>query len=74
MDLDEVARFARDHGPLLVEDCAQAFRGPESMGDPAADVSMYSFGTLKTSTALGGAVLRVSDGAVLGRRRPSTAT
>jgi perosamine synthetase len=39
------------------------------MGDPAADVSMYSFGTLKTSTALGGAVLRVRDREVLGRMR-----
>src|SRR5215210_3717690 len=53
MDLGVVARFAKDRGLLLVEDCAQAFQGPEKMGD-AADVSMYSFGTLKTSTALGG--------------------
>jgi perosamine synthetase len=39
------------------------------VGDSAADVSMYSFGTLKTSTALGGAVLRVRDREVLGRMR-----
>jgi perosamine synthetase len=69
MDLDGVTKFARKHGLLLVEDCAQAFHGPERMGDPAADVSMYSFGTLKTSTALGGAVLRVRDREVLGRMR-----
>ena len=69
MELGDVARFAREHGLLLVEDCAQAFQGPESIGDPAADVSMYSFGTLKTSTALGGAVLRVRDREVLGRMR-----
>jgi perosamine synthetase len=31
------------------------------VGDTAADVSMYSFGTLKTSTALGGAVLWIRD-------------
>jgi dTDP-4-amino-4,6-dideoxygalactose transaminase len=69
MDLGGIAKFARDRGLLLVEDCAQAFQGPKRMGDPAADVSMYSFGTLKTSTALGGAVLRVRDREVLERMR-----
>jgi dTDP-4-amino-4,6-dideoxygalactose transaminase len=69
MDLGPLALFARRHGLLLVEDCAQAFQGSDSMGDPAADVSMYSFGTLKTSTALGGAVLRVRDPEVLRRMR-----
>jgi perosamine synthetase len=69
MDLGPVARFAREHGLLLVEDCAQAFQGPERVGDPISDLSMYSFGTLKTSTALGGAVLRVRDGKVLRRMR-----
>jgi len=69
MHLGGVAKFARERGLLLVEDCAQAFQGPERIGDPAADVCMYSFGTLKTSTALGGAVLRVRDKEVLGRMR-----
>jgi len=74
MGLGGVAKFARERGLLLVEDCAQAFQGPERMGDPAADVSMYSFGTLKTSTALGGAVLRVRDRGVLGRMRGTQAS
>src|SRR5215213_8129588 len=74
MDLGDVAKFARERGLLLVEDCAQAFQGPKRMGDPAADVSMYSFGTLKTSTALGGAVLRVRDREVLGRMRGKQAS
>jgi dTDP-4-amino-4,6-dideoxygalactose transaminase len=69
MDLGPVFRFARERGLLLVEDCAQAFQGPERMGDSDADVSMYSFGTLKTSTALGGAVLRVRDKDTLDRMR-----
>jgi perosamine synthetase len=69
MDLGGVAKFARERGLLLVEDCAQAFKGLERMGDPLADVSMYSFGTLKTSTALGGAILRVRDREVLDRMR-----
>ena len=69
MDLLPAAGFARENGLTLVEDCAQAFQGPESVGDPAADVSMYSFGTLKTSTALGGAVLRVRNKDTLQRMR-----
>jgi len=69
MDLGVVARFAKERGLFLVEDCAQAFQGPEKMGDRAADVSMYSFGTLKTSTALGGAILRIRDREVLDRMR-----
>jgi perosamine synthetase len=73
MDLGPVAGFAREHGLILVEDCVQAFRGPERVGDPAADVSMYSFGTLKTSTALGGAVLRVRDREALRKMRESQA-
>lgn len=69
VDLGPVARFAREHGLLLVEDCAQAFVGPDKVGHPDADASLYSFGTLKTSTALGGAVLKVRDAQVLCRMR-----
>ena len=67
--LGPVARFAGRNGLLLVEDCAQAFVGPGEVGDPAADVSLYSFGALKTATALGGAVLRVRDTRILARMR-----
>lgn len=69
VDLGPVARFAADNGLMVIEDCAQAFAGPGGMGDPRADVSMYSFGTLKTSTAFGGAVLRVRDRRVLAKMR-----
>jgi perosamine synthetase len=71
MDLGPVAAFAREHGLILAEDCAQAFKGPDHMGHTAADVSMYSFGTLNTSTALGGAVLRVRDREALRKMRKS---
>jgi len=63
-----LAAFARRHRLLLWEDCAQAFTGAHP-GDSNADVSMYSFGALKTCTALGGAMLEVKDPLLLARMR-----
>src|SRR5215472_5071107 len=62
VDLAPAAAAARRAGALLVEDCAQAYAGPGYEGDPLAGVSMFSFGLLKTATALGGALLHVRDG------------
>ena len=69
IDLGEVAAFARRNGLLLVEDCAQAFRGPGGTGDTAADVSMFSFGSIKTASAAGGAVVCVRDSGLLEKMR-----
>ena len=68
-DLDPVVAFARRHGLLLIEDCAQAYRGPPDVGDTAANVSMFSFGPIKTASAVGGAVLCVRDAGLLRRMR-----
>jgi dTDP-4-amino-4,6-dideoxygalactose transaminase len=68
-DLEQLAAIARRHGLLLVEDCAQGFRGPENAGDPLADVSLFSFGPIKTATALGGALVRVEDPELRARMR-----
>ena len=69
VDLGPVAEICRSNGILLVEDCAQAFQGPAGSGDSLADVSMFSFGILKTSTALGGAMLTVRNPELLVRMR-----
>ncbi len=69
MPLGEVAAFAGGHGLLLIEDCAQAYTGPDFTGHPDSDVSMFSFGPIKTNTALGGAVLRVKDPELLDAMR-----
>ncbi|HEV2035597.1 MAG TPA: DegT/DnrJ/EryC1/StrS family aminotransferase [Candidatus Dormibacteraeota bacterium] len=63
------AAFARQHRLMLWEDCAQAFVGPGDTGAPTAGISMYSFGALKTCTALGGALLKVKDPALRVRMR-----
>ena len=67
--LEAVSAFAREHGLLLVEDCAQAFTGLDQRGDPASDVALFSFGPIKTATALGGAVLAFRDRELLARTR-----
>src|SRR5690606_31664613 len=69
LDLAPLAAIARRRGIMLIEDCAQAFDGSRYRGHPEADVSMFSFGPLKTATALGGAILRVRDPALLSRMR-----
>ncbi|HEV3339962.1 MAG TPA: DegT/DnrJ/EryC1/StrS family aminotransferase [Pirellulales bacterium] len=61
IDLGPIADFARSHDLMLIEDAAQAFAGPDYTGHPASDVSMFSFGPIKTATALGGAIVRVRD-------------
>jgi hypothetical protein len=66
LPLDNVLEVARANDLLVVEDCAQAFAGrTHYMGDARADVSMFSFGTIKTATSFGGGLLRVNDTAVL---------
>lgn len=59
--LEEISKFAKERGLLLIEDCAQSFTGQKSDSSPLADVSMFSFGPIKTNTALGGAVLKIEN-------------
>lgn len=67
--LEPIVEVAKEHGLLVIEDCAQAFAGRQYGGHPEADVSMFSFGPIKTATALWGGVLRVRDGQMLQRMR-----
>jgi perosamine synthetase len=67
--LEPLSAIARERGWLLLEDCAQSFTGADSKGDPLADVSMFSFGPIKTAAALAGGVLCVRDAAILDQMR-----
>jgi len=64
MPMDHVIEVAGEHGLIVIEDCAQAFAGREFTGDPRSDVRLFSFGPIKTATALGGACLFVKDPAL----------
>ncbi len=59
VDMDPIAAIAREYDLMLIEDCAQAYVGNQYWGHPQADVSMFSFGPIKTNTALGGGLFVV---------------
>jgi perosamine synthetase len=64
--VDRLVEQCRTSGILFVEDLAEAWAGPDVsrggyLGNDRADVCLFSFGTIKTATALGGAVARVRD-------------
>lgn len=60
--------LAKRDNLMVIEDCAQAFNGCYR-GHPQSDVVAFSFGPIKTATALGGGVLTVRDPIVLQRMR-----
>ena len=64
--LEPILAIARKHGLMVIEDCAENYDGAYH-GHPGADVSLFSFGPLKTATSLAGGVVRVKD-AELGTR------
>ena len=59
LDVEPAMAVARRHGIAVVEDCAQAYRGPGRNGHPKADLALFSFGPMKIATSLGGALARV---------------
>lgn len=61
LDIEAVVGVAQRHGILVIEDCAEAYSGPQWTGHAEADLNLFSFGPLKTSTAIGGGLVRVRD-------------
>lgn len=72
--LEPLVELRREFGVRVIEDCAQAHTGPDFKGDPNADVSLFSYGPIKTATALAGGVLVVRDPLVLAGMRASGAS
>lgn len=67
MPFQPIVALARKHKLSVIEDCAEAFCGNEWIGDSSAEISMFSFGMIKTCTALGGALLTVRDPVLLAK-------
>ena len=68
-NLSSVHALAQEHGLLLIEDRAQAFDGLPTAAPEGCDAALYSFGTIKTATAFGGAMLTIRDSALAERIR-----
>lgn len=71
--MDGLVEICRRRNILLIEDMAQAFGSGRRWGNGQSDVAMFSFGTIKTATAGGGAVLRVSDAELVNKMRVAQA-
>lgn len=56
-----ILQFAKTYNLLVIEDCAQAYTGNEYCGHPQSDVSLFSFGPIKTNTALAGGILHFRE-------------
>lgn len=61
MEMEDILRVTEGRGLLVIEDCAQAYVADGYKGNPRSDVSLFSFGPIKTATALGGGLLRFRD-------------
>lgn len=68
VNLPPILEIARKHQLMLIEDCAENFDGVYT-GHPDADVSLFSFGPLKTVSTLAGGVVRVKDADLCARLR-----
>jgi len=64
METDELITIARKHNLIVFEDCAQAYAGNVYEGNPESDIVMFSFGLIKTNTAVRGAVIKIKDSAL----------
>ncbi len=73
LDLSAGVALARDRGLVFIEDAAQAFDTGRWRGHEGAHVTLFSFGSIKTATALGSAVAVVRDGALATQLRARNA-
>ena len=64
--LEPIVAIARRHKLMLIEDFAENYDGVYT-GYPGADVSLFSFGPLKTATSLAGGILSARDPVLFAR-------
>lgn len=65
---DEIYKLCKSKGIFIIEDNAETFFDLNYNGNSLADMSLFSFGTIKLNTALGGAVTIIRKNEVLFRK------
>ena len=60
-DMEQLRVLADKRGLDVIEDCAECYAGDRSTCRSHTDLSLYSFGPIKTATALGGGVAVLRD-------------
>lgn len=65
IDPETIIAVTKKHNLLIIEDCAQSYYSVTYSGNPGAHISMFSFGTIKTATALGGGILIFRNNSLL---------
>ncbi len=65
IDMAPVIDIAKKYGLIVIEDMAQSFTSTSECGHPDSDICMFSFGSIKTSTALGGACFIIKQAELL---------
>ena len=65
---DEIYKVCKDNGLYVIEDNAESFFDLKYNGNQLADASLFSFGTIKLNTALGGALMVIRNNELLYRK------
>ncbi|XP_062580685.1 uncharacterized protein LOC134242601 [Saccostrea cucullata] len=61
VEMDSIIDIAQEQNLVVIEDCAECFCGFDWLGNPRSDLSLFSFGVIKPSTAFGGAIAKIRD-------------
>ncbi|KRW98247.1 Pyridoxal phosphate-dependent transferase [Pseudocohnilembus persalinus] len=67
-DSTEIFKWAKQQQLIVLEDEAESFDGPQRNGNPLADLTFFSFGSIKPATSFGGAITILRNNEVLYRK------
>lgn len=62
-DVSPFIEVAKKHNLAVIEDLAEGFCGFDYLGHPDADISLFSFGTIKYCSCMGGAIAKIQNSA-----------